>query len=240
MSTTSENDVLSNDISEINNFIRTTREALIDNLEEQIVSAELNLQNIKLSLKEMKNERNKKTTEIDIKTKQHEHDITELDLNIKKQQEAIAVLENKSTQDEDKKNRIIQMTENQKKILSDLDTELGKVKNEIFDKQKQKLVIPKRNSNKKAKLEPLPNHSNWDSDSSIEGLDKTVYLKTLNKFRKQGGFKGKKKCVLISTCFRCKKEFSEIANIFKIILSKCLVRLCIKIPLFYNVSDTKE
>lgn len=215
MSTTRENDVLSNDISEINNFITTTREALIGNLEEQIVSAELNLQNIKLTLKEVKNERNKKTTEIDIKTKQHENDIAELDLNIKKQQEAIAILESKSTQDEDNINRIIQMTENQNKILSDLETEVSNVKNEIFDKQKQKLFTPKRNSNKKAKLEPLPNHSNWDSDSSIEGLDRTVYLKTLDKFRKQGGYKVSKiNSLLNSTCFRSKEEFPEIVNIF--------------------------
>lgn len=206
---------MSNDISEINNFIRTTRESLKEvNLEEQIINTELNLHNLKLALKEMKNERNKKTMEIDVKTKQHENEIRELDLNIKKQQEVIAVLENKSTQDEDKKNRIIQMTENQKKIISDLETEMEKVRNEIFDIQKQKLVTPKRSSNKKAKLEPHKKHSNWDSDSSVEGLDRTVYLKTLDKFRKQGGYKDKKiNYVLNRTCFRCKEEVSKIENI---------------------------
>lgn len=153
-------EILSQEKSEITEYLNQTENLLEDDYDEQIFTVASDLQNIKLSLKSLKKDHEFKTEEMNIKIKQLDDEIIELDANIKKRQQSISDLENRLTQYQEKNVNYPNLIQQQNTLLSNLETE-------------KKQLSYKKTPKKKPRIEPIPTIRNWDSDSSVEGVDKS-------------------------------------------------------------------
>lgn len=145
-------------------------------MDDQVFKTEYDLQEIKFDLKKMKLELKDKTKQMQVRIQQVESEIMQIDANIKQRQDAISDLENKTVENEEKKVDFERLIEKNKQILSDFELERTQLKSKAFDRQKDKLSVLKSIPKKKTRLELLPKKSNWDSDSSMEGVDKTASM----------------------------------------------------------------
>lgn len=174
---------MTKDNFEISHYINKSKNSLTENLDQQILTISSDLQNVKMSLQELKKERENKKNELDMKMKQLDKEIQQLDSNIKERQKDIEDLENKTAQNEKHKINIWNETQKQNQILSELETQETQLKVEILDKERERISTPKFIPKKKIRLEPLSKQKHWDSDSSMEGVDRTLSMRAERKVK---------------------------------------------------------